>query len=183
MTTAPPVRNEYGPPPPSETPYSLDRQAMRFLIGHRLGRLLTLDPATDEPLVTPVHYVLDHDGALVTHLPRGSEHVEAIRRGGTSLLSVHANHAYVPSELRDADGLPTPQAVRQVQAEVTAELVEQEDRVADVLHRQISSVLETIGQESEADAAGRASRSALGQLVVVRMHIEQVRTRLHRAVA
>lgn len=162
---------------------SLERQAVRFLLGHRLGRLMTADPDTHEPLVTPVHYVLDADGTLVTHLPADSAHVASIRRGGRSLLSVYARHAHIPAELRDDDGVPTAQAVRQVQADVRTTLIEDPAEVAEVLDRQVSSVLQTVGQRSEADAVSRVSQSVLAHLVAVRMEIESVHVRLHDSVA
>lgn len=178
MTTATPIRRSDATPLVEPTP-SYERQAMRFLLGHRLGRLMTIDPASGEPLVAGVHYVLDTDGALVTHLPADSEQVAAIGRGGASVLSVYARHAYVPSELRDADGLPTPQAVRQVQVNVSARVIEGSDAVARVLHRQIAGVLETIGQATEADEISRARRSELEGLVVVRLAIESMKVRLY----
>ncbi|MEX2671378.1 MAG: FMN-binding negative transcriptional regulator [Phycisphaeraceae bacterium] len=188
MTTAQPLRKKPSAPPPINAVSreidgepALERQAVRFLIAHRLGRLMTFDPVTDEPWVTPVHYVLGSDGALVTHLPAGAEHVQAIRRGGASLLSVYTRNAYVPDQLRDDDGQPTARAVRQVQAEVDTRIIDSPDQVADVLRRQVASVLRAIGQESEGDEAARAPLSTLEQLVVVKMDIENVRVRLHES--
>ncbi|MHC4995051.1 MAG: hypothetical protein ACYTGQ_08365, partial [Planctomycetota bacterium] len=52
--------------PAPVNPDRLDRHAVRFLLDHKLGRLVTEDPISREPAVTSVHYVADGDGSFLT---------------------------------------------------------------------------------------------------------------------
>lgn len=155
-----------------------DRAAVRFLLAHRLGRLMTYDPITAEPQVTPVHYVFDRDGSMLTLLPADSPHVAALRHGHTtSLLSVRGEQLPAPSLLADA---ATP-AVWHVQAEVVTQLLEDTTDVRDILRRQITSVIADLPQHDKSDPTERAGASVLTRLVGVRMKLLSLRARTRHA--
>lgn len=170
-----------------------DGQALRFLLAHRLGRLMTEDIITTEPHVTPVHYVFDQQGDIVTLLPAASAHAEALRRGATlSLLSVHGETLAMPQDLAagGAPGAPGsfatrgapggilgPQGPRGVQAEVEAELIEDLAGVRDILRRQITSVLHELPQRDKSDPVERAAASSLSRMVGVRLRLLRLHPR------
>ena len=164
--------------PSVETPF-LDRAAVRFLLNHHLGRLLSDDPATGEPHVSPVHYATDVDGALLTHLPIDSPHADAIRQGGRTMLSVRARHPEPVHEPTDEHGLPSENALWQVQAELEPELIEDGPGLERVLRRQINAVLDPLPQRDKQDPLYRAARSALNQLVGVRLRPIKLRAYFH----
>lgn len=163
---------------PAAGSHLLDRAAVRFLLDHRLGRLLTDDPADGEPRVTPVHYVQGGDGDLLAHLPAGGGHAEAVRRGGRTLLSVRPADGILGGPPIDEDGLPTASAIWHVQAEVDAELLEDPADVTEVLRRQIANVLEPLPQRDKSDPLQRAANSALRELVGVRLRLRSIKARL-----
>jgi hypothetical protein len=122
---------------------NLNRQAIRFLFAHRMGRLMTDDPATGEPIVTPVRYVNDDRGAFVTHLPAGGAHARAIEQGGRTVLSVAAPHRRLPTKLVDEYGQPTPQAIWHVQAEVEVERITTPAALEKLLNRHVATLAQT----------------------------------------
>jgi hypothetical protein len=154
-----------------------DRYAVRFLLDHRLGRLLTEDPISEEPFVTPVHYVSDGRGGFVTTLPADSPHIQAIRKGGLTLLSVSAHRAWLPRHLDNRELQPADR-IWHVQADVTAEVIEDPAEFEEVLRKQIASVLDPLPQHDKTDPLPRAGRTALTQLVAVRLRINRLRTML-----
>jgi hypothetical protein len=161
----------------------LDRAALRFLLNHHLGRLVTEDPLTGEPHVSPVHYAADETGSLVTHLSAESPHANAIRRGGRTMLSVRARH---PEPLRnptDEHGLPTADALWQVQAELEPELIQPGPELEQVLQRQINAVLDPLPQGDRQDPLYRAARSELDRLVGVRLTPLKLRAYFHEHTA
>jgi len=114
------------------------RRAIRFLHDHRLGRLITDDPSSGEPHVTPVHFVSDGGGGFVTHLPAGSAPAEAIARGGATWLSVQSDHVRLHGEASDDVSL------WHVQAQVEAELLSDEAAISDALARQLGEPIEAV---------------------------------------
>ncbi|QNN25059.1 hypothetical protein HED60_23195 [Planctomycetales bacterium ZRK34] len=125
---------------PTNTNARLNRQAIRFLFTHRMGRLMTEDPITGEAIVTPVRYVNDDRGAFVTHLPAGGDHARAIERGGRTMLSVSAPHRRLPEELIDEHGQPTPEAIWHVQAEVEVERITTPQALEKLLNRHVATL-------------------------------------------
>lgn len=157
-----------------------DRAAVRFLLAHRLGRLMTQDRITAEPQVTPVHYVFDRDGSMLTLLPADSPHVAALRQSGdTSLLSVRGEQFPAPAVMIDADDSGGG-AVWHVQAKVMTELLEDTAAVRDILRRQINSVIADLPQHDKSDPTERAGASALSRLIGVRMKLLSLRARTRR---
>ena len=155
-----------------------DRAAMRFLLSHRLGRLMNHDPITGEPQVTPVHYLFDRDGSLLTLLPADSAHADALRHGAAEgLLSVRGEQLHSPT--RCIDEVDSGGAVWHVQAQVQTQLIDDPLVVRDVLRRQISSVLADLPQQDKSDPTDRAAPGTLSRLVAVRMKLLSLHAR-HR---
>lgn len=158
-----------------------DRQALRFLLDHRLGRLVTTDPLTGEPHVTPVHYVPEilagggGGAAFLTILPADAPQVAAIRRGGSTILSVPSRKAGLPAALLEGRSSP----VIHVQAQVQVELLQTLSDVEHVLRRQIASVLAPLPQEDKSDPVGRARQGELSKLVGLRLSVVDLASRLH----
>ncbi len=163
-----PATNANTAPQTAERPSG---RAVRFLRTQRLGRLITTDPVTGEPHVSPVHYVTDEQGGFVTLLPNDSLQLAAIREGGRSVLSVQSTH--------DVD------AAWHVQAVVEIRLTRDTETVRDILRRQIHAVLRDLPQEDKSDPLPRAGQSEVEELVGLRMRLIDVvlRERTHPPLA
>jgi hypothetical protein len=152
----------------------LNGNAVRFLLAHRLGRLMTIDPLTGEPRVSSVHYVSDGQGGFMTLLPVSGDHAAAIRRGGRTMLSVQS-HGDLPRALRaNREGAAD---IWHVQADLDVELVDNTEAVRQILRRQVRSVLIDLPQHDKSDPLDRASETALAQLVGVRLRLIDVLVR------
>ncbi len=160
------------------SPALIDRQAVRFLLDHHLGRLMTEDARLFEPYVSPVHYISDGTGGLLTVLPSSDPQLDAIGGGGVSVLSVPSNLKSKPDlYVRDSDEV-TQDAIWHVQASVDVTLDTNPVAIQSVLRGQVHAVLERIAQEDGSDPASRADQSVLSELVAVRMVITGVSARL-----
>lgn len=169
-------------PPPVNEPDRATGRAVRFLLAHRLGRLLTTDPITREPHVSPVHYVADDAGGFLTLLPANGAHARAIRAGGESVLSVQARHGHAPDPLRVHDSSGTDR-VWHVQAAVEARIIDTPEGIRHVLRRQIGAVIRDLPQHDKSDPLLRAPGSVIGELVGVRLNLLDVILREHVPVA
>lgn len=165
-------------PLPSFEPARIDRHAVRFLMDHKLGRLISEDLTTGEPLVTSVHYVPDADGSLLTLIPADSDLADAIRLGTQGMLSVQSRHDHVDRDATDAFGTPNAAAIWHVQATAEMTLIKEEGAVRDILGRQIASILGGLEQGAEENPVDRIGRSALNQLVGVRLRFIAVHPKL-----
>jgi hypothetical protein len=169
----------------SESPLA-NRQALRFVLDHRLGRLVSTDPISEEPHVTPIHYVPEMPGggsgrgaALLTILPADAPLLAAIRAGAPVMLSVPSRKSGLPPLLADEADVP----VTHVQAEVAVELLHDPADIERVLRRQIASVLAPLPQEDKSDPLPRAGRGELVKLVGLRLSILNLHSRVHPAYA
>lgn len=156
----------------------LNRQAIRFLLDHRLGRVVTTDPGTGEMIVTPVRYVSDPNGAFITSLASGSRHAEAIRRGGRTMLSVATPHAARPhpSQWVDSLGDPTTEAIWHVQAAVEVETITQRDELERLLSRYVATLSQT---PVPLNVTGPGAEASSGSLIGLRLHPVNLTARLH----
>jgi len=154
---------------PEAEPGVREGRAVRFLIDHHLGRLMTECPKTGEAHIRPVHYVIDPlTGAFVTHLTAASDQVAAIRAGGRSVLSVPGERGRMggdPALDADASG-----DVWHVQAAVDVEVVDDPLSVQHVLRTQITDMMDDLADQADrSDPVDRVGRSVLDGLVGLRM--------------
>ena len=153
------------------------RAAVRFLWEHGSGQLMTTDPVTAEPRFSPVSYAGQADGSFLVLLPADGPQAETIRGGAEIRLIVRAPDAFVPDALMDDAGLLTTAAIRQVSADMDAELIED--------GRVVSELLAGEAMDSRGDdpaAAGLAADLA-ASLVAVRLYINHVHVELRESVA
>ncbi len=93
----------------------LDRPAIRFLMSRKDGRLETYELGSTRVHATHVVYQSEPNGTFRVRLPLDDDHARAIREGGFTTLTVYdpsGPHPRLP--LRDADGLPTINAIAHV---------------------------------------------------------------------
>ena len=173
-TLTPPPTNARNPATEA-TPW-LNGSAVRFLLAHRLGRLMTIDPLTNEPRVSAIHYISDAQGGFLTLLPADGDHAAAIRRGGRTLLSVQTP-GDLPSSLRG--GRQGADRIWHVQADLAVELTTDALAIRQILRAQVQSVLLDLPQHDKSDPLDRASDTALSELVGVRMRLIDVMARTH----
>ncbi len=117
----------------------MDRSAVRFLLGHRQGRLLTGDHVTGETWVSLVDYRFGRDGALVVELPSEGEQADAIRQGGYSVLNVTAEPEHLHGDVVDEHGLLTAHAIAHLSARVEA-VIENDDAQTMVVRLHVQDV-------------------------------------------
>jgi hypothetical protein len=158
----------------SETTALLSSLGLRFLLRHRLGRLVTEDLASGQTFITPVHYVMDPTGGLVTLLPAHSAHATALRLGPTaSILSVYGE---IPPNLDHIPGGSLASSpIWHVQAEVETELVSDLPGIRTILGQQIHAVLADLPQADKSDPLPRASPTDLAAMLGVRLVITGLR--------
>jgi hypothetical protein len=169
--------NDLEPNPGHEPPPLTSSQAMRFLLRHRLGRLVTENLISGDTHVTPIHYVLDDGGALLALLPAASEHALALRHRPTAnLLSIGGELPPEPHRL----SIPGDESIWHVQADVEVDVVRDVDGVRAILAGQIHSVLADLPQADKSDPMPRATPSELATLIGVRLRITGVRVHTHR---
>jgi hypothetical protein len=158
----------------SETTAMLSSLGLRFLLRHRLGRLVTEDLITGQTFITPVHYVMDPTGGLVTLLPADSAHAAALAGGRTvSILSVHGE---IPPNLDHIAGARSDASpVWHVQAEVETQVVSDLPGIRSILARQIHAVLADLPQADKSDPLHRASPSDLAAMLGLRLTITGLR--------
>ncbi len=100
----------------------IDRSAVRFLLAHQSGRLITGDPATGETWVSLVDYRFGPEGALIVAMPEDEAHAHALREGGPCALTVMADRSFGHGPVTDEDGLATPRAIAHLTAHVEADV-------------------------------------------------------------
>ncbi|MBI1369348.1 MAG: hypothetical protein GC162_11935 [Planctomycetes bacterium] len=69
---------------------TLNRQAIRFLLDRRAGRLVSDLHTGQEPLVTKITYRPGERGSFVTDVPADTAHAALLRRGGRATLHIVA---------------------------------------------------------------------------------------------
>ena len=134
-----------------------DRTAIRFIMDRREGQLVVHDPITHNSYLRTLKY-RERGRFFEALLPAQSLHMGLLGRGGISCLYVSGSQE--PSgPLLDRFGLPTPEAILHVQADVLIDLARDQ------------SSLEAMKKRLQVEKA--ASRLNIG----IRMKIVRLRSR------
>lgn len=109
--------------------------------GRDFGQLVA-GGATGWPLVVPTHFVLTGQDEVLVHLARPNPIWPVLRADPRVVLSVVDDYAYVPTSWRAARGAPAESGVptsyyAAVQLRCSAQIVDDPDEKADLLHRQL----------------------------------------------
>ncbi|MEO3875718.1 FMN-binding negative transcriptional regulator [Nonomuraea sp. B12E4] len=92
------------------------------------------------PVVVPTHFLFDGDGEVLLHLARPNPIWAALEANPTAVVSVHDDHAYIPSGWRSdspEDGVPTSYYAT-VQLTCAASVVDDPEGKAEILRRQLA---------------------------------------------
>lgn len=108
-----------------------------FLAAHDFGELIAPGDGRDLPIVVPTHFVWDGATEVLLHLARPNPVWEALAERPRAMFSVFGAYTYIPGHWnQDEYGVPTSYYAA-VQLACDAEVVDDPERVAAILERQL----------------------------------------------
>lgn len=141
------------------------------------GELVAAGRGRDVAVVVPTQFVIPEDETVLLHLLRPNPVWEAVAENPRVLLAVSGDWAFIPSDwktIADEDprtGIPTTY-YSSVQLVGTAEVVADEDGVAEILRAQLGSLQPQV-DVVDPSAHGRTLLAIQG----MRMHVDSVRAK------
>lgn len=154
-----------------------DAEWREFLAAHDFGELIVPGRDRDLPIVVPTHFVWDGDREVLLHLARPNPVWDALAERPRAMLSVFGAYTYIPGHWnQDEYGVPTSYYAA-VQLACDAEVVDDPERVAAILERQLAHF-----QPEGLHAPVTAGESRYGKLLPairgIRLTVTDVRAKL-----
>lgn len=156
-----------------------DAEWRDFLRTNTFGQVIAPGRELALPVVTPLHFAFVEDDTVVFHLQRSNPLLRALRNNPACLLAVIGSYVYIPSDWNSAPGedvrwgVPTSYYAA-VQATCSAEVVDDESEVAEILNRLLAQ-FEPSGSAYAVEPGGSPYGKLLGAIRGVRLRIENAR--------
>ena len=148
-----------------------------FLATHDFGELIAPGRDRDLPVVVPTHFVWDGDREVLLHLARPNPVWEALAERPRAMLSVFGAYTYIPGHWnQDEYGVPTSYYAA-VQLACDAEVVDDPDRVAAILERQLAH-FQPEGLHAPVTAGETRYGTLLPHIRGIRLVVTEVRAKL-----
>ena len=153
-----------------------DDEWRTFVAAQGFGHLVAAGRGREVPVVVPTQFIVDGDAVLL-HLARPNPVWAAIDENPMVLLSIAGDWSYIPSAWKaigDEDpllGIPTTY-YGAAQLTARAEIIDEPERVADVLRAQLATLQPDLDVVDPRDHGPR-----LGQIRGLRLDIVEVRAK------
>lgn len=148
-----------------------------FLATHDFGELIAPGRDRDLPVVVPTHFVWDGDREVLLHLARPNPVWEALAERPRAMLSVFGAYTYIPGHWnQDEYGVPTSYYAA-VQLACDAEVIDDPDRVAAILERQLAH-FQPEGLHAPVTAGETRYGKLLPNIRAIRLVVTEVRAKL-----
>lgn len=148
-----------------------------FLAAHDFGELIAPGDGRDLPIVVPTHFVWDGATEVLLHLARPNPVWEALAERPRAMLSVFGAYTYVPGHWnQDEYGVPTSYYAA-VQLACDAEVVDDPERVAAILERQLGH-FQPEGLHAPVTAGDTRYSKLLPSIRGLRLTVTDVRAKL-----
>jgi transcriptional regulator len=154
-----------------------DAEWHEFLRDHDFGELIAPGRDRDLPVVVPAHFIWDGDREVLLHLARANGIWDALAERPRALLSVFGAYTYIPGHWnQDEYGVPTSYYAA-VQLACDAEVIDDPDRVAAILERQLAH-FQPEGKHAPVTAGENRFGALLPNIRGIRLSVTDVRAKL-----
>lgn len=153
----------------------------QFLLKHDFGEVIAPGLNRDLPLVAPTHFHFNGDNIVCLHFAFDNPIWEALKEKPVALLSVYGVYTYIPTNWnanlnqKPNEGIPTSYYAA-VQAECTAEIVDDPEEIAHILTQQLAH-FQPEGGHASVQAEMLPYGPSLGAIRGLKLSITKVRAK------